>query len=235
MEAIILVGGLGTRLGALTAEMPKPMLPIRGVPFLKLLLRYLKRNGFERVVLAVGYKKEVVEEYFTTLLSEELPIIVYAIEKMALGTGGAILNALPYVNTDDIFIVNGDSYLELSFRDMLNFHKDMGSDLTVASYYMEDVGRYGVLRTGNNCEIISFSEKGTDRKGLINGGVYLFNREKLGSVFRSLIKTTFSFEEEVLSKQTNTLRMTHFQTEGCFLDIGVSADYERAQTELFCE
>lgn len=232
MEAIVLVGGLGTRLGELTKNTPKPMLPIRGIPFLERLLVYLKSNGFTRVILAVGYKKEIVESYFS-MLDDRCPEIIYSTEDEPLGTGGAISNAMTHVNSEQVFVLNGDSFLEVDFLAMLNTHVREHSDITIASYYIKPADRYGVMQVNEEQEVIAFEEKGMRTEGLINGGVYLLNQAVLRETFSKMSCPSFSFEEKILSDFSLGLKKVHFQTSGYFLDIGVPSDYQKAQQELF--
>ncbi|WP_319380102.1 nucleotidyltransferase family protein [Thiomicrorhabdus sp.] len=232
MEAIVLVGGLGTRLGALTKETPKPMLPIRGTPFLERLLVFLKEQGVKNVVLAVGYKREVVESYFSQK-NNDLPEIRYSVENSPLGTGGAIAQAIQKTDSEKVFVLNGDSYLDLNFQEMADFHDRCQAEITIASYFIKPADRYGVMEVSDSCEVLNFSEKGVFQEGLINGGVYLLNTAALAEIFTNLSKEVFSFEEEVLSNSSLSLRKYHFQTQGYFLDIGIPADYARAQDELF--
>lgn len=232
MEAIILVGGLGTRLGELTKNIPKPMLPIRGVPFLERLLQFLKSKGFNRVILAIGYKKEVVESYFSGD-DGSLPEIVFSVESEPLGTGGAIAHALTLAQSENVFVLNGDSYLECDFIKMQDKHKNELSDITVASYFIKPSCRYGVMQVNEKGAILDFEEKGIKSEGLINGGVYLLNITSMQKSFEKIGKDIFSFEEEVLSNFKIGLNKYHVQMAGYFLDIGVPIDYEKAQKELF--
>jgi D-glycero-alpha-D-manno-heptose 1-phosphate guanylyltransferase len=232
MEAVILVGGLGSRLGDLTKETPKPMLPIRGVPFLDLLLRHLKKKGITRAILAVGYQRQKIEKYFKQGL-DKWPNISFSIEANLLGTGGAILQALCLSSGSDVFVVNGDSFLEADYSAIYKKHLQNKSDITVASCLISSANRYGIIRSNNSGEIIDFLEKGLVSKGLINGGVYLLNRSKLISFLTLLEKESFSFESEVLKAKTLELKKYHFQSEGIFLDIGIPTDYYKAQIELF--
>ena len=232
MEAIVLVGGLGTRLGELTKDTPKPMLPIREVPFLERLLSHLKSQGFSRVVLAVGYKHEVIESYFFKV-EADLPNITYSVETVPLGTGGAIAKALSCVTTESVFVLNGDSYLSLDYTTMWQQHVKKKADITIASYFIKPADRYGVMQVSDNGEVIRFQEKGAVAEGLINGGVYIMDVTRVNAIFSMLEKTVFSFEKAVLASSSLDLKKYHFQTSGYFLDIGVPEDYERAKHELF--
>ena len=232
MEAIVLVGGLGTRLGELTKHKPKPMLLIRGVPFLERLLVHLKGVGISRVILAVGYKREVVESYFRDVKAD-LPDIVYSVESAPLGTGGAIAQALNYINVANVFVLNGDSYLDLDYKGMHDAHCAGNADITLASYFIKHADRYGVMQVTENGDVVSFQEKSAVAEGLINGGIYIMNVARLNAIFNMLDKNVFSFEESVIANASLNLKKYHFQTSGYFLDIGIPTDYEKAQQELF--
>lgn len=234
MEAIVLVGGLGTRLGALTKNTPKPMLPIRGTPFLERLLQYLKSRGFKKTVLATGYKSEVIESYFQSN-SSSLPDIEMSLEDEPLGTGGAIAKALGQITTDEVTIFNGDSYLDLDFKALWDAHLFKQADITIASRYVDPANRYGVLSYDEHSRVIAFEEKGISTTGFINGGVYLCQTKILKEIFKPFNGRAFSFEEDVLTKKFSLMKVYHFPSNGFFIDIGVPEDYERAQVELFNE
>ena len=232
MEAIVLVGGLGTRLGDLTKDTPKPMLPIRGVPFLERLLLFLKSHGMQLAILAVGYKNNIIRSHFSSL-NRKLPEIVYSVEDLPLGTGGAIAQALAFVNSKHVFVLNGDSYLDVDFEKILDFHISKNSDVTIASYFIKPADRYGVMQVNGENKIISFKEKGRYEQGLINGGVYVLNVATIRDVFKRIDNNVFSFEEAVLVDRSLGLNKYHMQTRGYFLDIGVPSDYQKAQKVLF--
>ena len=232
MEAIVLVGGLGTRLGALTRNTPKPMLPIRGTPFLERFLQYLKSCGFKKAVLATGYKSEVIESYFQSS-SPSLPDIEISLENEPLGTGGAIAKALEKITSDKVTIFNGDSYLEVDYKALWDAHLFKQADITIASRYVDPANRYGVLSYDDHCRVIAFEEKGISATGFINGGVYLCHTKSLKEISKPFNSLPFSFEEDVLTKQLSLIKIYHFPSNGFFIDIGVPEDYERAQLELF--
>ena len=232
MEAIVLVGGLGTRLGALTKNTPKPMLPIRGMPFLERFLQHLKLRGFKKTVLATGYKSEVIESYFHSN-SPSLPDIEISLEDEPLGTGGAIAKALEKVTTDEVTIFNGDSYLDVDFAALSDAHLLKQADITIASRYVDPANRYGVLSYDKHSRVIAFEEKGISASGFINGGVYLCQTKSLEVISTPFNGCPFSFEEDVLTQQLSLMKIFHFPSNGFFIDIGVPEDYERAQKELF--
>ena len=169
-EAIILCGGLGTRLRSVISDVPKPMAPINNKPFLAFVLEYLKKQNISRVVLAVSYKYEIIQEYFgNSYLGMQ---ILYSIEKEPLGTGGAILEALNLINSDSCYVLNGDTFFDVN----LDRLKLDDSDICVALKPMKNFDRYGSVDIDNNSYISAFNEKKFTSNGLINGGVYLIKK-----------------------------------------------------------
>lgn len=225
MEAIILAGGFGTRLRAVVPDLPKPMALVGGRPFLEILLKQLAQAGFQRVVLALGYKAEIIEQHFGShYIGME---IVYSVEDKPLGTGGAIRQALDYCLTDHVFIFNGDTYLALEIDQVEACWQQFKEPIIVARSVL-DTARYGRVESEHS-RFTGFSEKGTGGPGLINAGCYVFPLTLL-SAFES--GSTFSLETGFLAPAVHTLDFRVFVTEGHFIDIGVPEDYARAQTEL---
>jgi D-glycero-alpha-D-manno-heptose 1-phosphate guanylyltransferase len=226
MEAIILAGGFGTRLKSVVTDVPKPMAPINGQPFLAFLLSYLEKQGFEKVILSVGYRHEVIIAYFKDRFRKIQ--VSYSVEHEPLGTGGAIKKALGLLESQLVFILNGDTFLEMDFCDMLSAHRESHADVTLALKQVSDVSRYGhVLTEGQR--IIAFHEKGATGCGFINGGVYLLSANLFD---RFDLPDTFSFEKDFLYPRCGELLLHGFSADGYFIDIGVPEDYLRAQSEL---
>lgn len=226
MEAVILAGGFGTRLRSVVADLPKPLAPVAGRPFLAIVLENLARQGCAAVVLSVGYKHELISEAFgTTFAGMELR---YAVEDRALGTGGAMKLAAHQCRESDVFVLNGDSYAEFDSGAMMAAHRAAGSGITVCTVQVADTARYGsVLVEGNR--VVGFSEKGLAGPGQINAGVYLIARDLMQTMGASEV---FSFERDVLAARMADLRPIAFPGSGRFIDIGIPADYVRAQ-QLF--
>jgi len=226
-EVIILAGGLGTRLRKVVPNVPKPMVNINGKPFLEYLLLFLKKQGIEKVILSVGYKYEIIKNYFGNFF--EGMELKYSIEKELLGTGGAIKKSLSFVEEDMVFILNGDTLFKINFESLYSFHTKKQSYLTVALKYMKNFSRYGCVEIDKDNKIVSFKEKGFYKEGLINGGIYLLNKEFY--LFLAPMEK-FSFEKEILEKFYKTYNFYGFPTNGYFIDIGVPNDYERAKREF---
>jgi len=226
-EAIVLAGGLGTRLRSVLKDLPKPMAPVGGRPFLEYLLRYLQQNGIEKVILSVGYKWEVIKAYFGD--SFEGIKIVYSVENEPLGTGGAIKKSLFFVNSSDVFILNGDTLFNIDLKEFFAFHKKKRSVLSIALKAMSQFDRYGNVKIDNNNRIVSFEEKGYYESGLINGGIYLLNKD----FFMDLDwKDKFSFEKDFLEKYYKFYEFYGLPFNSYFIDIGVPEDYEKAKRDF---
>jgi D-glycero-alpha-D-manno-heptose 1-phosphate guanylyltransferase len=218
MEAIILAGGFGTRLSTVVSDVPKPMAPINGKPFLELLLEDLEKKGITKVILATGYKKEIIKNYFKDRYKSIE--IVYSEEISPLGTGGAIKKAIALAKGNDIFIVNGDTFFDVDLEEMYKFHRKNNSKLTLAVKEMEKFDRYGSLILEEN-KIIKFEEKKYIEKGYINGGIYLLNRE----ILRNIFEENFSFEKEILENEEREIEKYGYISNSYFIDIGIPEDY----------
>lgn len=223
MEAIVLAGGLGTRLRSVVSNLPKPMALIGNKPFLEYLLRYLQENGITRVILSVGYKWKTIKEYFGDKF--EKIELVYSLEDEPLGTGGAIKKALTLCQENKIFIINGDTFFDI---DMKSLELKNGSQLTLSLKQMNYFDRYDCIETNKDGFVINFREKGFREKGNINGGIYLMSK----NIFHNYnLDDKFSFEKFI---QIN-FRQLNISTkifDSYFIDIGIPEDYQKAQISL---
>ena len=225
-EIIILAGGFGTRLQGVIKDIPKPMAPINNKPFLEYLLNYLSRYNISRVILSVGYKYELIQDYFKTKHKDIE--IEYAIEYEPLGTGGGIMNAMQYLNSDEVIIINGDTFFNINLFDFYDFHISLKSDLTIALKKMYKFDRYGAINIQNH-RVIDFQEKKFINSGYINGGIYACNQ----TIFNNKAELPkFSFEKDFMEKYINEIFINGFTSEDYFIDIGIPQDYERAKSEL---
>jgi D-glycero-alpha-D-manno-heptose 1-phosphate guanylyltransferase len=225
MEAIILAGGLGRRLRSEVPDLPKPMAPINGKPFLEYLLNYLNSSSFSRVIISVGYKCEYIYDYFGEKY-KNLSIIIVK-EEIPLGTGGGCRLALSKCKSDHVYVFNGDTFLEVDFKLMeLTWKKYY--KVVMASYFVEDTFRYGRLETDGN-KVISINEKGIKGKGMINAGCYLIPTDLFQ---KQEINRKFSLEENFISSLVKKRELLFVKSEGIFIDIGIPSDYRRAQNLL---
>lgn len=214
MQAIILCGGLGTRLKSVIKDIPKPMAPINDKPFLEFIFEYLKKQGIKEVILAVSYKYEVIKEYFK---DEFLGIkIKYSIEKEPLGTGGAIKEALKFIK-NEAYVLNGDTFFDIDLSKL----KLNGSKIYLALKQMNNFDRYGTVNVDGRALVISFEEKVFKKQGLINSGIYLLDKD----IFKDFaLQEKFSFEE-FLQENYKKLKAKAHIFDDYFIDIGVPEDY----------
>ncbi|MFQ5651454.1 MAG: nucleotidyltransferase family protein [bacterium] len=226
MDAIILAGGLGTRLRHAVDDLPKPMAPVCGRPFLDYLLDYALRWQVERAILATGYLHQTIEAHYGN--SYKNLAIAYSVEREPLGTGGCIQLACRQARSEHVFILNGDTFFDVDLGKMMQGHLATDADMTIALKPMHDVARYGVVRFEGS-RITRFEEKKKVDFGHINGGVYVARK----TLFEGLsLPDKFSLEEDVLRKFVQTLNLQCFLSDTYFIDIGIPEDYYRAQDEL---
>jgi len=226
-EAIILAGGLGTRLRSVVADVPKCMAPVNGVPFLAFIIDDLKKQGIERFILSLGYKSESIIE-FAEAQYKDLDK-VYVIEKEPLGTGGAIKEACEAAHGENVLVLNGDTLFSIDLQELADIHVKQHAECTIALKPMTNFSRYGAVETNTNAMVTAFHEKKFCAKGLINGGIYALQAKKF---LERPWPDIFSFEKEYLEKNINTHRLFGIAFDDYFIDIGIPEDYEKAQKEL---
>jgi D-glycero-alpha-D-manno-heptose 1-phosphate guanylyltransferase len=227
-EAIILAGGRGTRLQGIFDDIPKPMAPIKGRPFLGYLLRFIKNQGIKKVILSVGYKHQAIKDYFKSDFNGLT--IVYSVEDEPLGTGGAVINAMELVSGDNILILNGDSFLEINLSDFYRFSKQKDVAVSVALAKVDNTDRYGSVEFDSTNRITRFSEKNSAAiPGYINAGIYVLRK----SFFVSTgLNGSFSLEKDFIEHYYRVIAMYGYSCDGFFIDIGLPEDYLRAQDEF---
>ncbi len=228
LDAIILAGGLGTRLRDALPGTPKSLAPVCGRPFLDILLEFLDRASIaRRVVIAVGHMAEQIIERYGRGKEYDFDIC-FSIEKELLGTGGAIKKALQYVDTEDILCLNGDSFVDVDLRDVLNYHEKHGAAMTIVAREVENTGRYGTIILADDKRIMEFNEKrGVISKGYINAGIYLFKR----CLFHDIEEKKVSLEKEIMPIFCKDKAYGYVAT-GRFIDIGDPETYKIAQEYL---
>ena len=225
-EAIILAGGMGTRLRGVVADRPKCMATVAGRPFLYYILRQLSAMGMSHVVLALGYHHEQVEQWIDP---QSWPFrISFSVETEPLGTGGAIRQAMNYTSADEVFVVNGDTYFDIDPDRMEHHHRHHDSQLTMALKPMCDFSRYGVVECTAEGRITAFHEKQPCAAGCINGGVYLLDRR----LPMDRLPERFSFENDLMQARVGEIQMYGIAMDGYFIDIGIPDDYFRAQEDF---
>jgi len=213
VEAVVLAGGLGTRLRAAVSDVPKPMAPIQGRPFLERLLDYWIGQGVRRAILAVGYMHDTIRRHF----GEQYRgcAIAYSIEQQPLGTGGALVQALPLVGDKTFLVLNGDTYFAVPLATLSDFHRQHGADVSL-SLFRSDNPRYTGIALAPDGRVASFSGQGA-----ANGGVFLFER----AAAARLPAGVSSLEKDLLP-QVGALYGCVFDVP--FVDIGLPEDWRAA-------
>jgi D-glycero-alpha-D-manno-heptose 1-phosphate guanylyltransferase len=225
-EAIVLAGGLGTRLREMVRDVPKPMAPVAGRPFLEYLLARLAAAGVERVVLSVGHQAEVIQRHFGGEFRGL--VLAYAHEAVPLGTGGATAAALAHCHHSPVLVLNGDSFLDLPWATLEATWRAFQHPVIVGRV-VDDCTRYGRL-VSEDGRVVAFTEKdGAGGPGVINAGAYLLPRDFLAAPRGP---GPFSLERDVLAVVVERQPVRLVMAPGYFIDIGVPEDYLRAQTEL---
>lgn len=224
-EAIILAGGKGSRLKQVVSDVPKPMAPINGRPFLEFLLDKLIQFKFDRVILSVGYMSDVIVNHFGNQYKSLS--IVYVYESTPLGTGGGIKKSLARLESDRALILNGDTYADVDYDQMLRVSMEVKS-LVLGLARVPNVSRYGSVDVKDHI-LIGFKEKGTEGPGLINIGSYVVGKNELDDFEDGL---NFSFESDYLQKIYTSKHITVCEFSGKFIDIGIPEDYLFAQSYL---
>jgi len=222
-EAIVLVGGLGTRLRSVVADLPKPLAPVAGRPFLAHLLDQMASAGLRRVILATGYRAEQVEQSIGSRWAGM--DIVYSREHEPLGTGGAVRLAARQLLGTGVHLANGDTFLRYRPRALERHVLDAGASLGVALAHVPDVARYGAVETIAG-RVAAFREKGGHGPGLINAGSYFLSADGVDALPAD---SSYSFETAVLLPLVATGGVVALTETQDFIDIGVPEDYARAQ------
>lgn len=226
LPVLLLVGGMGTRLRPVLSDKPKPLAPIGGISFLELLVMQLGSQGFQHLVLCTGFLAGQIRQEFGDGRKWNVTI-EYSEESRPLGTAGAIKLAERFVSkTPEFVVMNGDSFLELDLHQLIRFHQEHRGSASMAVCQVPNAARYGTVHLGEKNRVVRFSEKtGIPEPGVINGGVYVFNREILGNISDG----PSSLEKDVFPALMNQ-GIFALEQDGIFIDIGTPDDYSRAQT-----
>jgi len=229
ITAVILAGGLGTRLRGVVSDRPKVLAEINGRPFLGYLLDQLSASGISRTVLCTGYLGEQVENSFGDSY-RGMPLS-YSREEQPLGTGGALRLALPLIGTGEAMVLNGDSFCALDHRAFHDFHAEKLATMSLCLTGVADVSRYGAVRLDRRGTILDFEEKGAaSGAGTINAGIYLISRKVVETIAPEAV---VSLEKEVIPGLIGS-GLYGFNSRGRFIDIGIPADYQAAQLFFSC-
>jgi D-glycero-alpha-D-manno-heptose 1-phosphate guanylyltransferase len=226
IPAVLLVGGIGTRLQSVLPATPKPLAPVGDAPFLQLLVRQLRSQGIRRLVLCTGHLADQVEKEFGDGHKWDVAI-AYSKESHPLGTAGAVKFAERYLrHASDFLVMNGDSFLELDFRELIRFHREHNGLVSMAVRRVPDAARYGTVELDTHNRVVGFREKmGAPVPGIVNAGVYLFKR----TILQYIPDGPASLEKDIFPRLLNHGVYAPEQ-QGMFIDIGTPEDYARAQT-----
>jgi len=226
-EAIILAGGLGTRLRSVVSDLPKCMAPVAGKPFLHYVIASLQKQGVKKFIFSIGYLSGAIEKF----LAGNYPKLDYqlSIEEEPLGTGGAIYTACKKASAENVLALNGDTLFDADINGLMKFHVQHNAGCSLALKPMTEFDRYGVVELGENNGVVSFKEKKYYNEGLINGGVYAINKEQFLS---RAFPEKFSFEKDYLEALVKEKQFFGFEQDAYFIDIGIPEDFERAQKEF---
>jgi D-glycero-alpha-D-manno-heptose 1-phosphate guanylyltransferase len=226
-EAIILAGGLGTRLRTAVPDLPKCMAPVNGKPFIAYVIDVLQKEGIDTFIFSLGYMHEVITEFIYT----HYPSLnfQFSIEKEPLGTGGAIKLAATKAKHHNAIVANGDTLFNTSIQHLAAFHTQHQSVCTLSLKPMHNFNRYGVVDINEDCTINAFNEKKYYETGLINGGLYALNAHRF---LEEEFPEKFSFEKDYLEVMYNKRKMFGIVQDEYFIDIGIPEDYNKAQTEF---
>ena len=227
MQAILLCGGMGTRLRSVVSDRPKPMADICGKPFLQYLLEMLRDKGITEVIFALGYMGEMIEEYFQDGSAFGLKI-AYSYEEEPLGTGGAIRNALPKILEEEVLVLNADTYFPMDYQGLYHFHQENDGDFSLATRAVPDISRYGAVRRDAAGRILAWNEKledgGQPLAGEINGGIYVMKK----SLIAEIPEGKQSLEQDCIPKWLSEgKRIFGLPFDGYFMDIGIPKDYQQ--------
>lgn len=225
-EAIILAGGLGTRLRSAVPELPKCMAPVAGKPFIAYVIDHFRGQGVNKFIFALGYKSEA----FIDFLSQQNGITYQlSIEDEPLGTGGAIRKACGLATAENVFATNGDTLFRADLSKLAAFHLQKQADCTLSLKPMQNFDRYGLVKTDEDGKVVSFQEKQHYGEGTINAGLYAIN---VAALLQADLPEKCSFEKDFLEKQYTGGRIFGLVQDAYFIDIGIPEDYQKAALDL---
>lgn len=226
-KAIVLAGGLGTRLRTAVPDLPKCMAPVNGIPFITYVVKYLHSMGIGHFVFALGYRSEQMISYIEALLPADC--FRFSVEDKPLGTGGAVRLACAGEDEQHILVVNGDTLFRADVQELAAFHMQQNALCTMALKPMKSFSRYGAVELDDRNAVMQFREKQYCPEGLINGGVYVLN---VPAFMAKELPEQFSFEQDFLEKYSPGGEIYGVKQDAYFIDIGIPEDYTRAGVEL---
>ena len=234
MEAILLCGGLGTRLRSVVSDRPKPMADIAGKPFLHYLVKMLSESGVKHLIFALGYMGEQIEAYFKS--GEDYGLsISYSYEDSPLGTGGAIRNALSRVSEENVLVLNADTYFHTDYENLFMQQLKNKAAMTIAGRKIEDISRYGAILKDESGRILRWNEKMSPDQaeascpGEINGGIYVMQK----SLIEKIPEGKQSLENDCIPAWLKDgVYIQAIPSDGYFMDIGIPEDYAQFRKDI---
>ena len=229
LDAVILAGGMGTRLKTVVSDRPKPLAHINGRPFLDLLIENLRLQGLRRFVFCVGHQRKQIIDHFKSRNDSEF---LFSEESRPLGTGGAVRHALPLIRSATFLLLNGDSYCDIKINELLTFHKNRKARASIVVSESRGRNDGGNLDLAADGRITSFREKISDSLGsnsLINAGIYVLPRD-LPSTWQA--KDPFSLERDAFPQLVSEGKCFGFLANAEVIDIGTPERYATAQQQL---
>lgn len=225
VKAVLLVGGLGTRLRSILPSTPKPLASVGNRSFLELLVRQLSYQGVRNLVMCTGYLSDQIEDQFGDGKAWDVSI-EYSRELSPLGTAGALKLARPYLEAvPDLLVMNGDSFVDVDLRRLIRFHREHGGVASMAVLQVDNAARYGTVQMGEGKRVAGFSEKASNESsGIVNAGVYVFDN----IILDYIADGPASLERDVFPRIIDQ-GVYALEQRGMFIDIGTPEDYARAQ------
>ena len=201
---------------------PKVMVEINGQPFLEILIKFIHRSGFRRIILCTGYKGETIKNYFENKDKDDLEI-VYSQEARPLGTGGAIKNAEAKILSGVFFVLNGDSFVDTDISNLIAFHQTHKADISMTLVNVRDAKRFGAVKIDKNSRVVSFEEKNSkSNRCWINAGIYLVSKDILNKIPPN---KSVSLENDILNSKLSELKIFGMPVSANFIDIGVPKSF----------
>jgi D-glycero-alpha-D-manno-heptose 1-phosphate guanylyltransferase len=225
IPVLVLAGGLGTRLQNEVKDVPKPMAPIQGIPFLHYVITHIETQYSGKIYFSLGYKGELIKQYFTELNPNSY---TFYNEPEALGTGGAIKFCWQNIPEEQLLVINGDTFAPFDVKTFILHCKTHHLNSALLLRPVENCSRYGSVEFNSHFKITRFKEKHQNTgAGWINAGIYLLNKTDFFKHCSAM--HTFSLEQQYLAEHP---QLGAYPSTGYFIDIGIPEDFKKAQNEL---
>ena len=230
ITAVVLAGGLGTRLRSVVSDRPKVLADVAGQPFLERIFEQVRGFGISKVVVCTGYMAEQIEDLYVSAFKDLA--ISYSRERALLGTAGAVRFALEHIPTERALVLNGDSFCDFDCTDLLATHDENQAEATILLTHVEDSSRYGAVVLDEDGRVQSFIEKAAaGGPALVNAGVYLMQRSLIKEIPAGRV---LSLEKDTFPQWIGRRFFGHSSNTPTFIDIGTPQSLRQAQS-MFVE